>query len=116
MTLQEFFNKGKTIKLYYIGKPITINRGLNDWQIKQKYISQFSFENIEYNVLFVDDRFLFQFEETIKINNILSAFSVEILDTGVYECIFKDTNGDIKLPFIEKSLWRELRINQILEE
>jgi hypothetical protein len=116
MTFQEFFNKGKTINLYYIGKPITINRDLKDWQIKQKYIPQFSFENIEYNVLFANDRYLFQFEETIEINNILPAFSVEILETGIHECTFKDINGDIKLHFMEKSLWRQLRINQILED
>ena len=40
MTFQDFFNKGKIIKLYYIGEPILINRDLEFWQIKQNYITK----------------------------------------------------------------------------
>jgi hypothetical protein len=111
-----FFNKGKIIKLYYIGEPLLINRDLEFWQIKQNYITKFLFENKEYNVLFANGRYLFQFDENVEINNIIPAFLVKILDTGIYEFTFKDTSGDIKLTFVEKSIYRELRINQILED
>lgn len=113
--LKDILNKGKILNLYYIGEPVIISRDLEFWQIKQNYIPTFLFENKEYNVININDNYLFQFEKTIEINNIIPAISLEMKDNGIYEFIFKDIEGDIKLSFIEKSFWREMRINQILE-